>query len=181
MVGDVGPDIGMSSVAVVFCRRLRPPAFRDTLYRLTPVLREANYVGTVGYPPLTLGLAHGVWDVSMTLWGSASGKMFANLARGTLRRCRPSYDYGIAAMITLPKRTAAKLQPTADWFHPYDVSSDEVGINAGLVIACSTTVRKAQEELCARAKSLGIEDAQYRVDAGHRARGFADWVARSRE
>lgn len=190
MVGDVGPDVGMSTITVLYWRQLRPNVFKETLHKLTRILREASYIGPVEYVDhqhITLGVVYGLWDVSLGLCGNGSGKLFADLARGALQRYHPAYSYGLSAVVTLPPYPYGTVServhftaPKDEWFHPYNVSDKGAGAVVGLVMAQDTSLKKAREVLNGRLADIPIANTQYRTDAGVRASNFREWVANAR-
>lgn len=193
--GDLGPHTGSMSSVVFAYQHQRPKVARETLLRLTTILRKAKYVGPLdintkgGYGlEFTARFGYDALWALIELMQVDVGKVLADLARGQLRRQLPlSRDYAFALRLMIPKDegdvaprglpvTGVKFGDPHVWL--LDVMGSPVGelVTAGVdgvigvVTGTGRTVEEARQQVFQRASEINVPNMFYRVDAGARAR-----------
>lgn len=196
LTGGLGPVTSSQGDVVFFYRHARPRLAKDTLFKLSSLLRKANYRG-----PITVhtrgGYAVGIstylqhFHVASHLLNIEIGAFLSNVARGQIGQLDVSFNYAVGVTITTPPFPNRNVEELANSegksvkvpdevledFHFNDVRVDEVGnlVTAGhsgvvgTVTATSNSLRDAIAEAYKRVRAVEVEDAQYRIDVGQRA------------
>lgn len=192
--GDLGPNTGSMSSTVWAWQHMRPKIARETLLKLTSILRKARYIG-----PLDINLKGGygleftsrfgydaLWALSELLHGDV-GKFLSDVARGQAKRMPLGRDFAFGLRTrVLPEPGGAvprgvpvegvKFGEPHTWL--LDVMANAQGelVTAGVdgVIGVLTdhgrTIEEAQRRVFARVDELKVPNLLWRNDAGARAR-----------
>lgn len=193
--GDLGPNTGSMSSTVFAYQHQRPKMAKETLLRLTTILRKAHYVG-----PLDLNTKGGfgleftarfgydaLWALIELMQGDV-GKVLADLGRGQMRRQLPlSRDFAFAMRLMIPKEegdvaprglpiTGVKFGDPHVWL--LDVMGSPVGelVTAGVdgvigvVTGAGSSIDEARKFVFQRVSAITVPNLFYRVDAGDRAK-----------
>lgn len=182
LAGDLGRETGYESGTACFWKRVRPTIFKQSLGKLTSVLKRAGHIG-----PISVGeKIHGGFSRD-SLQGVTSlipmdcGKLLSDTARGTLKRITPRYDYATTIRVTIPPYPYGSIglggREIADRKDFIEVVNPvSVGCNGDKVVAYATTVAcsvgigcsagKSSQEAKVKIRKASIRETQYRVDAG---------------
>jgi hypothetical protein len=175
MAGRVGPSVDLMGEVAWFWRHARPKIVKETLYKLTSVLRKAKFVGFVNITregislQPNLAIIELIKDLANTLYG---------VARGTLQKIDVSYDFSGTASISLPPYPYGHPQfgtkvlvgcPSS--FRPLDLSQNGEGLvtvgqlgRLGYVTATHQDLSRLEEDLLRRISEVEAPNLQYRID-----------------
>lgn len=198
LTGNLGPNTGCMGNVVFFYRHARPRLAKDTLLRLTSVLRRADYRGPIdintkgGYAlEFTPRFGYDAIQTAYELFNTELGRTLSDVARGQSRAFKVSFDYAIGVTMTVPPSPGDNLEelgesqgtpirisdPLLPYFHLGDAMLDRDGTLvtagndgvAGVMTAVGPTVKDAKQLVYERVKQVKIPDVQYRLDIGERA------------
>lgn len=191
--GDLGPNTGSMSSVVWAWQHMRPRIARETLLRLTSLLRKAEYVGpldinTKGGFGLEFSSRFGYdafWALAELLQEDV-GSMLYRVATGTAKKLNLSRDFAFALRTRLVHDEKGNLPCGAPvsglkfgdphvWF--MDVMGDQEGelVTCGVdgmiatVTASGRNVDEARRGGFALADQLKVPNLLWRTDAGLRA------------
>lgn len=157
-----------------FWKRLRPEMFRQTLGRLSSLLRRIAFVGPIRYNGrITCGTTWNNLHIPRVSLGIETGKLLADTSRKTLKRVKTSYDYITVIRITVPEiGIVSSIQEFG--MTPVSVGLVEDKVVAyGPTVGCCTGVGSSAAQSASEAKvksgKASCKEKQYRVDAGLRA------------
>jgi phosphoribosylamine--glycine ligase len=199
MTGSVGPNTGCMGNVVWFYRHARPKLAKDTLYKLTQILRRADYRGPIdvntkgGYAlEFTPRFGYDAIQTAIMLMHDDLGGILSDVARGQARRFNVSFDFATGVTLSLPPFPGSNLDELAEqcgtpvrfppelypFFHLGDVMLDDEGqlVTAGndgvvgVMTATGATSVASTEEAYRRVEQVKVPDLQYRLDIGERAR-----------
>jgi hypothetical protein len=181
LAGDLGRETGYESGTMCFWKRLRPEMFRQTLGRLSSLLRRVAFIGPVRYngrvsTGFTWNNLHGPRE---TL-GINYGKLLADTSRSVLKRVKTGYEYMTVLRITIPPYPyGSTIETDIGDKVTFNLSPVSVGIVEDRVMAYGTTIGCSVGSGCSAAQSASeskakggkawVKEKQYRVDAGLRA------------
>ena len=191
--GDLGPNTGSMASVVWAWQHARPRIAKQTLLRLTRLLRKAGYIG-----PLDLNTKGGL-GLEFTarfgydaLWALIElldvevGRLLSDLARGQARQMPLKRDVAFALRVLVPPEPdgryprglpiqGVKFGDPHVWLLDVMIDRDGELVTAGVdgVVAVVTgtgrTVEDARRQVFRRVHELRIPNMIYRVDAGERA------------
>lgn len=192
--GDLGPNTGSMSSTVWAWQHMRPKIARETLLRLTSILRKAAYVGpldinTKGGYGLEFTARFGydaLWSLCELLQGDV-GKFLSDIARGQAKRMPVGRDFAFALRTRVlpdpggrvPRGVpveGVKFGEPHTWLLDVMANAEGELVTAGVdgVIGCLTdrgrTIEEAQRRVFARVDELRVPNLLWRSDAGARAR-----------
>lgn len=198
LTGGLGPNTGCMGNVVFFYRHARPRFAKDTLFRLTSVLRRADYRGPLdintkgGFAlEFTPRFGYDAIQALTQLLDTEVGRVLSDTARGQAKAFKASFDFAIGVTMTIPPFPGGNLKELGESqgmsirvpdalvpdFHLGDamidthgdlVSAGNDGV-AGVLTAVGDTVSAARRKVYANIKELKIPDVQYRLDIGERA------------
>lgn len=190
MNGGLGANTGCMGNVVWFWRHARPKIVRETLLKLTSILRKANYRGpldinTKGGKGLEFTARFG-YDAIQTayhLLGIEMGRLLSDIARGSIRRLSPSFDFAAGVRVSIPPYpidhkpedvygTMVEVpNEVMPWFHPNDLQVEDERLvvsgdtgSIGLVTAVSKSLGELDQMVYNRVKKIKAQDIQYRTD-----------------
>jgi len=183
LAGDLGRNTGYESGTSCFWKRIRPEMFRNTINKLSSVLKRLAYIGPIRYNDrVQTGFTWNNLNIPRNILGIDHSKLLADCARKTLRRVKTGYEYTTVVRVTIPPYPYGGVAiNNCDVAHKdnFELSPISVGIVGDRVIAYGTTVgcsvgkgcSAAQSALVAKSKAekASCREKQYRVDAGFRA------------
>jgi phosphoribosylamine-glycine ligase len=188
----VGPHTGCSGNVCWFYKHARPAIVKKTLLKLTRFLKQKSYRGpldinTKGGKGLefTARLGYDAWQTQMGLLQMEVGRLLSDVARGTIRKMRVGYDFGIGVRLSVPpyplegayqelEKTRGKpvtipASVRAD-FHPFDLSVGSEGLGLagtdgwlGVMTHTSSTL-SGLARVYDKIKKVEVDELQYRTD-----------------
>jgi hypothetical protein len=183
LAGDLGRETGYESGTMCFWKRLRPEMFRQTIGRLSSLLRRIAFVGPIRYNGrLLTGFTWNNVHVPRETLGIDTGKLLADTSRKTIKRVKTGYDYVTVIRVTVPPYPYGNfgLQshdvgcPVTFGLSPLSVGIEADRLKAyGTTVGCSVGTGNSAAQSASEAKVKGgkawVKEKQYRVDAGLRA------------
>jgi len=182
LAGNLGRETGYESGTACFWKRVRPTVFKQSLGKLTSVLKRAGFVGPISVgEKINGGFSRDTLQGITQLIPMDCSKLLSDTARGTLKRITPRYDYATTVRITIPPypygsvgtggREIADRQNFLETVNPVSVGciGDKV-VAYATTVACSVGIGcsagKSGQEAKVKIGKASIRENQYRVDAG---------------
>jgi hypothetical protein len=180
LAGNLGKETGYESGTMCFWKRLRPEMFRQTLGRLSSLLRRVAFIGPIRYNKrIITGFTWNNLHIPREMLGIDTGKLLADTSRKVIKRVKTGYDYSTVLRVTVPSYPYGNVgldnTVVGDIFS-LGLSPVSVGLSSNNVIAYDTTVgcsvgignSAATSALEAKVKGrkAWVKEKQYRVDAG---------------
>jgi hypothetical protein len=161
LTGDLGPQTQGMGSAMFFYRHAKPKLFKETLYRLTGVLRRVDYRGPIS--ALTRGgsvvelrpsFDMNTLNVMTHLLDTEVGKGLSDCARGQGKQWKVSFAFGVGVKVTVP---------------PFPCNHDGDNGIIGTVVGTGSTINEARRVAYGRIRAMDTPNLQYRLDIGERA------------
>ena len=198
LTGSLGPNTGCMGNVVFFYRHARPSLAKATLFKLTNILRRAQYLGPIdvntkgGYAlEFTPRFGYDAIQAMTELLEMELGKMLADVAKGQARSWRPSFDFSTGVTMSVPPFPSNNEEEVANsygipvrlpdnllpFFHLGDVQLNKSGDMVtsgndgvvGVMTALASTITESRKLCYERVKKVKVPNIQYRLDIGERA------------
>jgi hypothetical protein len=183
LAGDLGKETGYESGTSCFWKRLRPGMFRETIGKLSSILKRLSFIGPIRYSGrMATGFCWNNLHIPSSILGVSNGKLLADCARGTLKRVKTGYDYVTVLRVTVPsypyggvtlencevaQRETFGLSPVSVGMLGSNVIA--YGTTVGVSVGCGDSAGKSAVEAKVKGKKAWVKEKQYRVDAGAHA------------
>jgi hypothetical protein len=185
LTGGLGQEVECMGSTAWYWRHARPKIFKNTLYKLTSMLKNIHFVGPISmdtrggecesiYPGFraesTQALLTHLSDLGPTLY---------DCAKGAIRQFRPEYLFSTSLRLSLPPYPYAQgleqlngqlVKAEGVRFLPNDVwRGDEIKVVGysgviGSLVSVSETVASLEPKLYMDVKKVQAVDLQYRMD-----------------
>lgn len=190
LAGGLGPNTGCMGNVVWCWKHARPQIVKDTLLKLTSILKKANYIGPIDVNTkgglgleFTARFGYDAIQAFSHLYQGDISKLLADVARGQMRQMQVSYEFAAAVRLSIPpwphefkcEDTAGQLVHVAEdvmpWFHPADIEMTQHGFmmagndcTIGCVAAVEQNLNTLDRVVYERVKKVHAQDIQYRPD-----------------